>query len=124
MSEIAKMELTHPMVVASSADTLRRCVKHIADGGRSERDLRNERGGLLHPGNSRRIGHCPEHGTPVPEASGSGYNQAAPAAGIQAGPVHRVHGSAACGRIGELRGAVAGVARPVVSGGLLPCEDL
>ena len=32
-------------MVASSAGTLRRCVKHIAEGGRSERDLRDEGGG-------------------------------------------------------------------------------
>ena len=50
MGESSKMELTHPKVVASSAETLRRCVKHIAEGGRSERDLRDERSGLFDPG--------------------------------------------------------------------------
>ena len=32
MGESSKMELTHPKVVASSAETLRMCVKHIAEG--------------------------------------------------------------------------------------------
>ena len=50
MGESSKMELTHPVMVASSAGTLRRCIKHIAEGGRSERDLRDERGGPFSPG--------------------------------------------------------------------------
>ena len=50
MGGSSKMELTHPVMVASSAGTLRRCVKHIAEGGRSERDLRDERGGPFDPG--------------------------------------------------------------------------
>ena len=36
--ESSNLELTHPMVVASSADTLRRCVKHIAEGGTEVRE--------------------------------------------------------------------------------------
>ena len=51
MGGSSKMELTHPVVVASSAGTLRRCVKHIADGGGSERNLRDEKGGPFNPGN-------------------------------------------------------------------------
>ena len=50
MGKSSKMELTHPVMVASSAGTLRRCIKHIAEGGRSERDLRDERGGPFSPG--------------------------------------------------------------------------
>ena len=65
MSEIAEVELTHPRMVASSAHTLRRCFKQIAEGGRSERDPRDERGGPLDPGDRRRTGHRPEHGAPV-----------------------------------------------------------
>ena len=59
MGESSKMELTHPVVVASSADILRRCVKHIAEGGRSERDLRDERGGPFDPGDCPRAGRVP-----------------------------------------------------------------
>ena len=59
MGESSKMELTHPVVVASSADILRRCVKHIAKGGRSERDLRDERGGPFDPGDCPRAGRVP-----------------------------------------------------------------
>ena len=36
MSEIAEVELTHPRIVASSADTVRRCFREISEGGRSE----------------------------------------------------------------------------------------
>ena len=67
MGGSSKMELTHPVMVASSAGTLRRCVKHIAEGGRSERDLRDERGGPFNPGNCPGSGHIPQHGAPVPE---------------------------------------------------------
>ena len=45
MGESSKMELPHPKVAASSAGTLRRCVNHIAEGGRSERDPRDEGSG-------------------------------------------------------------------------------
>ena len=54
------------MVVASSADTLRRCVKHIAEGGTNERDLRNERRWPFDPGDCPGAGRVPQHGTPVP----------------------------------------------------------
>ena len=67
MGESSKIELTHPMIMASSAGTLRRCVKHIAEGGRSERDLRDERGGPFDPGNCPGAGRVPQHGAPVPE---------------------------------------------------------
>ena len=116
--------MTHLRERASSTETPWRWCKEIVKGGNSERDIRNERVGLFHSGYSRGIGHCPEYGTAVPEGSGSGYAQAAAAAVIQVGPVHRVRGSAAFGRLGELRGAVAGVARSGVPGGLLPGEDL
>ena len=63
----SKMELTHPVMVASSAGTLQRCVKHIAEGGRSERDLRDEGGGPFDPRDCLRVGRVPQHGPPVPE---------------------------------------------------------
>ena len=81
-------------------------------------------GGLFDPGHNQGIGHCPEHGTEIPERSGSGCAQAAAAKVIQAGPVQRVHGPAALGSAGELCGAVAKVARVGIPGGLLPGEDL
>ena len=59
--ESSKMELTHPKVVASSAETLRRCVKHIAEGGRSERDLRDERNGPFDPVHCPGTGRVPQH---------------------------------------------------------------
>ena len=65
MSEIAEVELTHRRKVASSADTVRRCFRQIAEGGRSERDLRDERGGPFRPGDRRGTGHRPEHGARV-----------------------------------------------------------
>ena len=52
MCKIAEMELTHPMAMASSADTLRRCFKQRANGGNDERDLRAERSGVFDPGES------------------------------------------------------------------------
>ena len=64
--ESSNLELTHPMVVASSADTLRRCVKHIAEGGTNERDLRNERRWPFDPGDCPGAGRVPQHGAPVP----------------------------------------------------------
>ena len=45
MGESSKMELPHPKVAASSAGTLRRCVNHIAEGGRRERVPRDEGSG-------------------------------------------------------------------------------
>ena len=53
MGEIAEVELTHHRMVASSADTVRRCFRRIAEGGRSERDLRDERSGSLYLGIAR-----------------------------------------------------------------------
>ena len=72
--ESSNLELTHPMVVASSADTLRMCVKHIAEGGTNERDLRNERRWAFDPGECPGAGRVPQHGTPVPlPAQGKGW---------------------------------------------------
>ncbi len=45
MREIAGMELTHLMARASFTKTSWRCLPSFAEGGTSERDLRNERGG-------------------------------------------------------------------------------
>ena len=56
MGEIAEVELTHHRMVASSADTVRRCFRRIAEGGRSERDLRDERSGSLHLGIAGELG--------------------------------------------------------------------
>ena len=89
IGESSKMELTHPKVAASSAGTLRRCVKHIAEGGRSERDLRNERGGPFDPGDCPGAGRVPQHGAAVPEVPGGHVAQAAAAAGVEAGPLRR-----------------------------------
>ena len=61
------MELTYPMVVALSAGKLRRCVKHFAEDGRSERDLRDERVGPFDPGDCPGAGRVPQHGMPAPE---------------------------------------------------------
>ena len=49
MSQIAEVELTHHRIVASSADTVRRCFRQIDEGGRSERNIRDERSGSFHP---------------------------------------------------------------------------
>ena len=56
MSETAEVELTHRRIVASSADTVRRCFRQIAEGGRSERDLGDERSGLFHRGIAGELG--------------------------------------------------------------------
>ena len=56
MNEIAEVELTHPRMVASSLDTVRRCFRQIAEGGRSERNIRDERSGTVHPGDRRGTG--------------------------------------------------------------------
>ena len=88
MGESSKMELTHPKLVASSARTLRRCVKHIAEGGRSERVLRDERSGPFDPGDCPGAGRVPQHGTPVPEVPGGHASQAAAAAGVWRTLVH------------------------------------
>ena len=91
MSEIAEVGLTHPRIVASSADTVRRCFREIAEGGRSERNIRDERSGTFHQGDRRGTGHRPEHGAPVFEIAGGHQGQAQAASSIQAGPLHRLH---------------------------------
>ena len=48
LSEIAEMVLTHPISGASFTKSSCRC-SHLAEGGTSERDLRDERGGPFHP---------------------------------------------------------------------------
>ena len=69
MCKIAEMELTHPMAMASSADTLRRCFKQRANGGNDERDLRAERSGVFDPGDRPGVGHIAQHGASVPEVA-------------------------------------------------------
>ena len=87
MSEIAEIELTHHSKVASSADTVRRCLRQIAEGGRSERDLRDEMSGAFHTADRRGTGHRQEHGAPVSEIAGGHQGQTSTAASIQAGPL-------------------------------------
>ena len=99
MGESSKMELTHPKVAASSAGALRRCVKHIAEGGRSERDPRDERSGPFDPGDCPGAGRVPQHGTPVPEVPGGHASQAAAAAGVEAGPLRRAYRPPDGGRV-------------------------
>ena len=57
MSEIAGVELTHPRAVASSADTVRRCFRQIAEGGRSERLLNTSRQRYAAPVEKDRVAH-------------------------------------------------------------------
>ena len=108
MGESSKMALTHPKVVASSAETLRRCVKHIAEGGRSERDLRDERSGPFDPVHCPGVGCVPQHGAPVPEIPGGHSAEAQAAAGVEAGPLRRAYRPADGRRAGELPGAGPG----------------
>ncbi len=84
----SKVELTHPMAVASSADFSRRCRRDLANGGNDERDLRDERRGTFDPGHSQGAGHIPQHGASVPEVAGGDATQATAAAGVEAGPIH------------------------------------
>ena len=49
LSENAEMVLTHPIAGASFTKSSWRC-SHFAEGGTSERDLRDERGGPFHQG--------------------------------------------------------------------------
>ena len=83
MSEIAEVELTHHRIVASSADTVRRCFREIAEGGRDERNIGDERSGTFHQGDRRGTGHRPEHGAPVSEIAGGHQGQAPTASSIQ-----------------------------------------
>ena len=109
MCKIAEMELTHPMAMASSADTLRRCFKQRANGGNDERDLRAERSGVFDPGDRPGVGHIAQHGAAVPEVAGGNAAQAAASAGFEAGSVHRVRRQADGRGVGKLRGAAPGV---------------
>ena len=68
----SKMDLSHPAVVTSSADILWRYIKHISEGGRSERDLRNEKGGPFHPGDCPTTGSVEIPGATTPEDFGCG----------------------------------------------------
>ena len=90
MSEIAGVELVHLMVEASFTKSSWRCPTDFAEGGRSERDLRNERGGSHHTGYRRGTAHCKEHASPVSEITRCHEAQASAAAGIQAGFLRRV----------------------------------
>ena len=105
MSEIAEAELTHLAGRASFTKNSWRCLRNFVEGGTSERDLRDERSGPLHPGDCRRPGHRPEHGSPVPEIAGGDPAQAEAAAQVQAGPLPGICRPAAVGGVGELRGA-------------------
>ena len=68
----SKMDLSHPAVVTSPADILWRYIKHIAEGGRSERDLRNAKGGPFHPGDCPTTGSVEIPGATTPEDFGCG----------------------------------------------------
>ena len=76
-----KMELTHRMAVASSADSSRTCRRDLASGGDYERDIRDERRGPFDPGECSGTGHTPQHGAPVTEVAGGDAAPAAPGAG-------------------------------------------
>ena len=91
MCKSSKMELTHPRVVASSADNPWRCVTQIAKGGTSERDLRDERSRPFDPGDCPEVGGVAQHGAAVFEDAGGDAAQAAAASGLEAGFVHRAH---------------------------------
>ena len=107
--KIAEMELTHPMAMASSADSLRRCFRQRAKGGSSERDLRTERRGPFDPGDRPGVGRVTQYGEEIPEVAGGHATETAQTTGVQAGPVHRVHRPADGRRAGKLRGAAPGV---------------
>ncbi len=70
MSEIAEIELTHLRPEASSTENPWRCCREIDKGGRSERDIRDERRGLFDQGDCAEVGHCSKHGAPVSEHTG------------------------------------------------------
>ena len=124
MSGIAGMALTHRTARASFTKSSWRCSTHFAEGGTSERDLREERGGPFHPGDRRGPGECQERGPPVPELSGSHEAEAKATAEFQAGPLHRVRRPAPRRRVGELRGAAPGTEEPGVRRRLLHPEVL
>ncbi len=117
MSEIAGVELVHLMVEASFTKSSWRCPTDFAEGGRSERDLRNERGGSHHTGYRRGTAHCKEHASPVSEITRCHEAQAAAAAGIQ--PFDKLRriptpgtSTGGCRGTGKLRGAAPGAQGP------------
>ena len=83
MSEIAGVELTHPMAGASFTKSSWRCSTDFAEGGTSERDLRDERGGPFHPGYCRGTGHRSKYGAEIPEVAGGHAAQAPALQGIE-----------------------------------------
>ena len=83
MSENAGIELTHRTVQASFTRISWRCLRDFAEGGTSERDLRDERSGPFHPGDRRGLGHSLEHGSPVPQVPGSHAAEAPATADVQ-----------------------------------------
>ena len=83
MSEIAGVELTHPMAGASFTKSSWRCSTDFAEGGTSERDLRDERGGPFHTGYCRGIGHRSKYGAEIPEVSGGHAAQGPALQGIE-----------------------------------------
>ena len=83
MSEIAGVELAHLMAEASFTKSSWRCPTDFAEGGTSERDLRNERGGSHHTGYRRGTAHRKGHGSPVSEITRCHEAQVSAAAGIQ-----------------------------------------
>ena len=59
------------MAGASFTKSSWRCSTDFAEGGTSERDLLDERGGPFHPGDRRGTGHRSQYGAEIPEVSGS-----------------------------------------------------
>ena len=83
MSEIAGVELTHPMAGASFTKSSWRCSTDFAEGGTSERDLRDEGSGPFHTGYRRGTGHRSKYGAEIPEVAGGHAAQAPALQGIE-----------------------------------------
>ena len=97
MSEIAGVELTHLMARASFKKSSWRCPTDSAEGGTSERNLRDERGRPFHAGDLRGSGHRPEHGTPESEITRFHEAEASLSEGIEAVAPHGIRRPAGAG---------------------------
>ena len=112
ISEIAGVELTHLIAGASFTKSSWRCSTGFAEGGRSERDLRDERGGLFHTWDRRGTGHRPKHGPAVSEITRCHEAEASPAANIEARRLYGIRRPAGVGGAGKLRGPAPGAQGP------------
>ena len=90
MSENAGMVLTHLNAGALFTKSSWRCSTDFAEGGTSERDLRDERSGSLHTGYRRGTGHRWKYGAEIPEVAGGHAAETPAFQGIEAGRLHRV----------------------------------